>query len=825
MIILSRISIFVLIFFPFLSNETFSQDAKSPTITQHSLSDIDLKDEGGLENAKVESKATAVYSKGVNQCRIGEEFLKKLSGAEKSSEGMQAAPGQAVVTDISKTVVRIEVKETYEPSLPAPYFFLIAQTTIQGLGFKVLETNSQEPADVIIKINVKGDVSKDGKMRNLSGTITVKGKNVSKNINFSGEIKAIAYRTRALTFTKHGGGRINVHDELNTYVDAFAESNFFLSFASIVHSCWGIDEPRTLIVALQYKEPAHIGQYRRAEPLRDQGNFPRNVKSFNREHRYVHQMVYTLLHNLIRAGGLSIARTLESLDEEKQIEILEIFGKPDIKELLIALCSPAPKVREKAGKILTRIGWEPPPDPKEKVFWYTRMHSLSAWEKCLDMGAPAIEPLVDIMKDPALIAPRAREAEYIDKQTTSLEWVISCLERLGWFPRDESEFNAYAKNPGLIKYPKVMTSEESFAFLCSICRDSSRLFHREVIAAEALGNRRDPRAVEILVNQGKKNYEIEGFQKAVVGALGKIGTDKALAALKSTISTTYDIRLRDAAIQSLSESKNAKAVETLEKLLEQNDYEVASFIDEKMKNYVKESFQEAVVGALSKIGNDKALAVLESVISTDDTWLRDATIRSLPESKNSKAIEILGKLLNHKDYQVSILAVCAIGRIQSPEARKLLVSALKHNHANVRREAEMALKRQEGSKLPIPSRNQEAAGGLKTNDRATVLENVTTEIFENKEDIRKRIIKQYPFNNYNPGDKVDFMVDKNKHISGKLVELSEKGLKVEVAAGAIVRYAKNRLPPESQAKFYRKDYDNFINTEVEKQLPTIQSSN
>ena len=89
-------------------------------------------------------------------------------------------------------------------------------------------------------------------------------------------------------------------------------------------------------------------------------------------------------------------------------------------------------------------------------------------------------------------------------------------------------------------------------------------------------------------------------------------------------------------------------------------------------------------------------------------------------------------------------------------------------------------------------------------------------IRESKEVITKKILQQYSFKNYKPGDKVEFVVDEKEYVSGTLIELTERGINIEATPGAVVLFAKKRLTLESRAKFYKKDYDTFINAEIEK---------
>lgn len=87
-----------------------------------------------------------------------------------------------------------------------------------------------------------------------------------------------------------------------------------------------------------------------------------------------------------------------------------------------------------------------------------------------------------------------------------------------------------------------------------------------------------------------------------------------------------------------------------------------------------------------------------------------------------------------------------------------------------------------------------------------------------REQLKEQIMQQHPFKNWTAGDKVEFVIDEKIPIKGKLVEISVRGLTVEVTEGATVLYRKNRLTPESSTKFYRPEYDKFIESETVKQF-------
>ena len=81
-------------------------------------------------------------------------------------------------------------------------------------------------------------------------------------------------------------------------------------------------------------------------------------------------------------------------------------------ETLIAALRDA-SVCEGAVEVLERIGWHPGQDEIGAFYWVVKRK----WNKCIEIGAPAVEPLVAALKD-ASVGEAAADA----------------LDKIGWQP-------------------------------------------------------------------------------------------------------------------------------------------------------------------------------------------------------------------------------------------------------------------------------------------------------------------------------------------------------------------------------------------------------
>ena len=131
-------------------------------------------------------------------------------------------------------------------------------------------------------------------------------------------------------------------------------------------------------------------------------------------------------------------------------------------------------VRKQAGKALDEIGWKPGKDKLSAKYWIAKRN----WSKCIEIGAPAVEPLI---------------AAFQDRFKENHRKAVEALGKIG---------DAQAVEP-----------------LINALQDSDYEVRRK--AAEALGKIGDTRAVEPLINTLQDSNE--SVRQEAVEALGKLG--------------------------------------------------------------------------------------------------------------------------------------------------------------------------------------------------------------------------------------------------------------------------------------------------------------
>ncbi len=104
-------------------------------------------------------------------------------------------------------------------------------------------------------------------------------------------------------------------------------------------------------------------------------------------------------------GQIGDARAVEPLitalkDEDGYVRgaatlALGQIGGPAAEPLITALKDKHAYVRGYAAEALDKLGWEPDLDENGAQYWIAKRE----WQKCVEIGAPAVEPLITALKD------------------------------------------------------------------------------------------------------------------------------------------------------------------------------------------------------------------------------------------------------------------------------------------------------------------------------------------------------------------------------------------------------------------------------------------
>jgi HEAT repeat protein len=228
-------------------------------------------------------------------------------------------------------------------------------------------------------------------------------------------------------------------------------------------------------------------------------------------------------------NGLVKALTYEKDPAVSQsaADALVSIGASAVEPLAATLKGKDLKLCEATTKVLDRLGWQAPDGQMATYYWIAKQQ----WDKCVEIGAPAVFPLIDALERNIAIDAIVMTLSQVG--TPAIEPLVSKLIKLGG---NEPAIRNAIEN-ALIKIGKPGAD----ALILSLQNKNTICFG----AIDALGLMREARAVEpfgmILNDKG-----LEHTHSAVVTALGRIGSTQAIDQLINTSFNRPDIGIGSA---------------------------------------------------------------------------------------------------------------------------------------------------------------------------------------------------------------------------------------------------------------------------------------
>ncbi len=260
----------------------------------------------------------------------------------------------------------------------------------------------------------------------------------------------------------------------------------------------------------------------------------------------------------------------------------------------------------------------------------------------------------------------------------------------------------------------VLEYDYSMDDLLKILKVTQKIYPK-LIAIQSLSKHKSNRVLRELRNILLNKEEFWGVRATAVKTIGAIGGEKALDILIEAEEKVTNKKVRRAIAQSLGEFKEAKAAETLKKILEDKEesyYVRASAAESLGKTKYSEATEillseintpshnhvitRGVLKGLAEIGSDEALKIL--IRYTDKlkpTLIRIDAIASLGNfPKNKDAYEVIKHALRDENVRIRSAAVLAIKKLMDPEFLPELdrISSTDLFHSLRRRAREVATK-------------------------------------------------------------------------------------------------------------------------------------
>ena len=192
-------------------------------------------------------------------------------------------------------------------------------------------------------------------------------------------------------------------------------------------------------------------------------------------------------------------------------ETLGQVGSPAVEVLVAALGEQDADVRAAATEALGKLGWQPDKTVTGAIYWAGRRE----WGKCVEIGAPAVKPLIAALRDSNGEVRQAAAATLVQIGAPAVGPLIAVL--------DDDYMRGYAV------LALVEIGAPSVQPLITALDDAPKDVRNASI--RALGKIGDARAVEPLSEWLNEGLGGDEEREAIAEALGQIGDARAVEAL------------------------------------------------------------------------------------------------------------------------------------------------------------------------------------------------------------------------------------------------------------------------------------------------------
>ncbi len=265
-------------------------------------------------------------------------------------------------------------------------------------------------------------------------------------------------------------------------------------------------------------------------------------------------------------AGESLLATLKDSDPKVRLSAIKMLGNPGIagavEALISALQDNDQVIRKAAAEALDKIGWKPTENSAGVTYWIATLE----WDKCIQVGSLAVEPLIAALKD----SDRNVRAAAADALGTIGD------------PRAVQPLCAAIRDPDGYVYIAAGKWLPNFGVLAvepllTVLKDPDENVSKR--APEILGSIGDPRAVQPLIYEFENRFDRGQdqdwggdqvlYRQACADALGKIGEPAVMPLIDALKNRNATVRWM--AADTLGKIGDARAVEPIKNALNDKD--------------------------------------------------------------------------------------------------------------------------------------------------------------------------------------------------------------------------------------------------------------
>ncbi len=173
-----------------------------------------------------------------------------------------------------------------------------------------------------------------------------------------------------------------------------------------------------------------------------------------------------------------------------------------------------------------------------------------------------------------------------------------------------------------------------------------------------------------------ENARVRYAAVSQLDTLGNVDRQKTLKILKDRLFNDPEADVRAAAADSIGGLKLTEAFPDLELVYNQSSDWLIQF---------------SIVATLGELGDNRALTLLKSALTSDNNLLQTAAISALGELGNKEAISLLLPFINNEDWQIRYRLSQALGKLGGKEATLALETLTRDTFEAVAEEAQKNL--------------------------------------------------------------------------------------------------------------------------------------
>jgi HEAT repeat protein len=420
------------------------------------------------------------------------------------------------------------------------------------------------------------------------------------------------------------------------------------------------------------------------------------IEALKDESSYVRESVIRALGKIGDARAVdALIEALKDMNSDVRKNVAKALGEIGdaraVDELVRMLNDEDSDVRESVAEALDKLCWEPK-NEEERVLY---LIAKRQWNECIKIGVFAVKYLIDAL-------------EVKDKIVVTVKSLLKSSE-------DDQDIGTKTERDENTEEEEVISTtsfpENAKMALIKICRSDAKVIdiliktlkdERSKVrgkVAEALGEIRDARAVDALIEAFRDKNSDLSVRRSVVWALRKIGDVRAIDTLiealkyksisevaqKAIINIAKkDLDVVDKLIKALG-SKNSDIREGIAEVLDEISWRPGSNKEKILYYIARQDWDECV-----EMGSF-AVEFLIKRLKDKDSDVRKNVAWALGEIGDARAVGALIEALRDKDSKVRRSVAEALGKIGDARAVDSLIKTLKDDNNFVRESARKAL--------------------------------------------------------------------------------------------------------------------------------------